>query len=137
MFDCTRHRNSQASACDAKTNKGIACSLNKVLGQLCEWILMDSLFFVTLSMEEFTLGSHSYNSLILQLMVYPAMSHFLKLIIVAASGVCKNFLRGGKAHPGFGKGGGITRGLGAKSPASNEFLRFSHKKNTRFSTHFC
>ena len=52
-------------------------------------------FFVTLSMEEFTLGSHSYSSLILLLIVYPAMSHFLKLTIVAASGVRKNFLKGG------------------------------------------
>ena len=40
-------------------------------------------FFVTLSTEEFTLGSHLYSSLILQLIVYPAMSHFLKLIIVS------------------------------------------------------
>ena len=29
LFDCTRHHNSQASACDAETNKGVACSLNK------------------------------------------------------------------------------------------------------------
>ena len=34
----------------------------------------------------------------------------------------------GGAHPGFGNRGGITGGLGAKPLASNEFLRFSHKK---------
>ena len=75
-------------------------------------------------MGEFTLGSHSYSSLILQLIVYPAMSHFLKLIIVAASGVRRYFLRMGGAHPGFGKAGGLTK-EGAQ-PGSNEFLRFSH-----------
>ena len=82
-------------------------------------------FFVTLCVEEFTLGSHSYSNLILQLIVYPAMSHFLKLIIIAASGVRRNFLRWG-AHPGFGKGA---------PPASNKFLRFSHKK-TLILAHF-
>ena len=40
-------------------------------------------FFVTLSVEEFTLGFHSYSSLILHLIVYPAMLHFLKLITVS------------------------------------------------------
>ena len=49
LFDCTRHRNSQASACDAKTNKGVACSLNKALGQLCEWVSMDSPFLSLLT----------------------------------------------------------------------------------------
>ena len=33
------------------------------------------------------------------------------------------------AHPRFGKGGGHDRGVGVKSPAANEFLRFSHKKH--------
>ena len=37
------------------------------------------------------------------------------------------------AHPGFGKGGGTIGGLREKSPAANEFLRFSHKKNTQVS----
>ena len=93
-------------------------------------------FFVTLSMEEFTLGSHSYSSLILQLIVYPAMSHFLKLIIVAASGVRKNFQRGGKRTQDLAKDGGTTGGLEAKPPASNKFLRFSHKKKTLILAHF-
>ena len=114
LFDCTRHRNSQASVCDAKTNKGIACTLNKDLGQLCEWVSMDSFFFVTLSMEEFTLGSHSYSSLILQLIVYSAMSHFLKLIIVAASGVRRNFLRG-EGTQNLAKEGALS-GVWGRSP---------------------
>ena len=80
-------------------------------------------YFVTLSMEEFTLGSHSYSRLMLQLIVYPAMSHFLKLMIVSqTNNSCsqwrtQKFSKGG-GHPGFGKGGGTTRGLGAQPPAN-------------------
>ena len=40
------------------------------------------------------------------------------------------------AHQRFGeRGGGITGGLGAKPPASSDFLRFSHKK-TLILAHF-
>ena len=47
------------------------------------------------------------------------------------SGVHRNFLRGGReavAHSGFGKKRDTTMGQGAKPPATNEILRFSHKK---------
>ena len=95
-------------------------------------------FFVALSMEEFTLGSYSYSSLILQLIVYPAMSHFLKLIIVSqTNNSCsqwrtQKFSKGGERTQDLTKDEGTTGGLGAKSPASNEFLRFSHKKTLIF-----
>ena len=72
-------------------------------------------FFVTFSMEEFTLGSHSCSSLILQLIVYPAMSHFLKLIIVAASGVRRNFPKGGERTQDLAKEGAQPGVLGGSS----------------------
>ena len=82
-------------------------------------------FFVALSMEEFTLGSHSYSSLMLQLIVYPAKSHFLKQIIVSqTNNSCSQWLTqkfsrgggGGVAHPGFSKGRGHNQGSGGRSP---------------------
>ena len=46
-----------------------------------------------------------------------------------------HLVRRSVAHP-FGKGGTTTGDVGLKPPTANEFLRFSHKKNTHFSTLF-
>ena len=91
-------------------------------------------------MEEFTLGSHSYSSLILQLIVYPAMSYFLKLLIVSqTNNTCsqwrtQKFFRG-SAHSIWPRME-HNRGSGGEAPSLQRIFKVFTYKKTLILAHF-
>ena len=93
-------------------------------------------------MEEFTLGSYSYSSLILQLIVYPAMSHFLKLIIASqTNNSCSQWRTqkfcngGGERTQDLAKEGAHPGVLGQSPQPPTNFYSF-HIKKTLILAHF-